>query len=310
MKIAILGAGAMGSLFGGLLSQKNEVWLVDIDQHRVKKIQTDGVTIMDNKGEGVFHPTAVSESSNLSAMDLVIVFVKAMHTVEALNQNKNLFNDQTFLMSIQNGVGHEEKLLQFSDKDHVIIGMTQHNASINQDGSIHHGGSGNTVLGLLNGDSAEIQFIADDFSNCNIQTEVANNVKYYIWQKLFLNTAVSSLTAILQVPLGYIIDNPFAKDLMVKLAQEAVKVANHECENCFLLEDVVADITEVISHARNGYTSIYSDLKEGRYTEVDTISGSVISIGKNFGVETPYHEAIVAIIHALEGKKQGQSTRE
>lgn len=305
MKIAILGAGAMGSLFGGLLSQKNDVWLVDIDQRRINKIRKDGITIIDSESEGVYHPFAVNESSELPAMDLVIVFVKAMHTIEAINQNKKLINGQTFLMSMQNGVGHEKKLLQFSDKDHVIIGMTQHNASVNEDGSIHHGGSGNTVLGILNADSSKIQFIADNFTSCNFQTKVTNTVKYFIWQKLFLNTAVSSLTAILQVPLGYILDNPYANEMMVKLAQEAVNVANNQCDNCFLLEEVISDMTEVISHARNGYTSIYSDLKEGRYTEVDTISGSVVSIGKSFGVKTPYHEAIVAIIHALEGKKHG-----
>ena len=302
MRIAILGAGAMGSLFGGLLSQNNDVWLVDIDQRRIKKIRQDGITIIDSKGEGVFHPSAVNESSDLPAMDLVIIFVKAMHTIKALKQNKNMINGQTFLMSMQNGVGHEKKLCQFSDKEHVIIGMTQHNASINEDGAIHHGGSGNTVIGLVNGDSSRIQFIADNFTNCNIQTIATNTVKNHIWQKLFLNTSVSSLTAILQVPLGYILDNPYANEMMIKLVQEAVNVANKECDNCFFLKEVISDITEVISHARNGYTSIYSDLKEGRLTEVDTISGSVISIGRELGVETPYHEAIVSLIHALEGK--------
>jgi len=302
VRIAILGAGAMGSLFGGYLSQNNDVWLVDIDQRRINKIRNDGITIIDSEGEGVFHPSAAYECSDLPDMNLVIVFVKAMHTIDAINQNKKLINGQTFLMSMQNGVGHEQKLLQFSDKEHVIIGMTQHNASINKDGSLNHGGSGQTVLGSLNGDSSRIQFIAENFTNCGIQTKVTNTVKVYIWNKLFLNTSVSSLTAILQVPLGYILDNPYANDLMAKLAQEAVNVANHECKDCFHLEEVISDITKVILNARNGYTSIYSDLKEGRRTEVDTISGSVISIGRNFGVETPYHETIVALIHALEGK--------
>jgi 2-dehydropantoate 2-reductase len=302
VRIAILGAGAMGSLFGGLLSQNNDVWLVDINQHRINKIRKDGITIIGCEGAGVFHPSTVNESSDLQAMDLVIVFVKAMHTLEAINQNKNLINDQTFLMSMQNGVGHEKKLLQFTDKEHVIIGITQHNASINEDGIINHGGSGSTVLGLVHGDSSNIQYIADNFTKCNIQAKVTNTINYHIWQKLFLNTAASSLTALLQVPLGYILDNPYANEMMVKLAQEAVNVANRECDNCFVLEEVISDMKEVISHARNGYTSIYSDLKEGRLTEVDTISGSVISIGKDLGVETPYHEAIVSLIHALEGK--------
>jgi len=304
VRIAILGAGAMGSLFGGLLSQNNDVWMIDINHQRIQKIMKDGVSVIDSKGASVFHPSAVNESSELPEMNLVIVFVKAMYTVEAINQNKKLFNEQTFLMSMQNGVGHEKKLLQFSDSDHVVIGMTQHNASINKDGSINHGGGGQTILGLINRDSSSIQFIADNFTNCGIQTKVTNDVKYHIWNKLFLNTSVSSLTAILQVPLGYILDNPYANQLMMKLTQEAINVANSDFNHCFNKEEVIVEITHVISHARNGYTSIYSDLKEGRRTEVDTISGSVISIGRDNGVETPYHEAIVALIHALEGKNQ------
>lgn len=302
MRIAILGAGAMGSLFGGLLSKNNDVWMVDVNHHRLNSIRNDGIRIIDNERINYYHPNIVDELSDLPKMNLVIVFVKAMHTIEAINQNKKLINEETFLLSMQNGVGHEKKLLQFSDTEHVIIGMTQHNASINIDGSINHGGAGKTVLGLLNDGSSNIQFIADNFSNCKIQTEVTNNVKYHIWNKLFLNTSVSSLTAILQVPLGFILDNPYANQLMVKLAEEAVYVANKECNNCFILEEVLSDITHVISHAKNGYTSIYSDLKEGRRTEVDTISGSVISIGRDHGVEIPFHEAIVALIHAFEGK--------
>jgi len=302
VKISILGAGAMGSLFGSYLSQHNDVWLIDVDEGRVKNIQNTGIAIREQNRKTVYRPNAVSNSSNLYTMDLVIVFVKAMYTIAALSQNQNLIDSDTYIMTLQNGLGHEEKLRIFTDADHVIIGMTQHNSSINVDGSINHGGEGNTTIGILSGDSSRIQHIADNFSNCGIQTSVADEVKEQIWKKLFLNTAASSLTAILQVPLGYIIDNPHACSMMEQLVREAVDVANSDCKYQFKPNEVISNIKQVIANAKSGYTSIYSDLKNGNRSEVDTISGSVVSLAKQYGISAPCHEFIVSMIHALEDK--------
>ena len=90
MKIAVLGAGAMGSLFGGYLSKYNDVWLVDVDPQRVNAITQKGITIVEKDGEQVFWPKAVTSTSDLGEMDLVIVFVKAMATEAALSQNRHL----------------------------------------------------------------------------------------------------------------------------------------------------------------------------------------------------------------------------
>ena len=243
MNIAILGAGAMGSLFGGYLSIHNEVWMVDVNAKRVNAINEKGVSITENDCENVFTPKAVVETSGLEAMDLIIVFVKAMFTNEALSANRHLIGKQTYIMTLQNGAGHETKLLQFTDKDHVLIGTTQHNSSIISDGHVHHGGGGKTTIGILGGNSERIQHIADNFCNCAIETVVSNEVKKQIWTKLFINTAASSLTAILQVPLGFILDNPYACSIMEQLAQEAVAVANAEGIADFDSEEVIKNIT-------------------------------------------------------------------
>ena len=115
MKIAVLGAGAMGSLFGGYLSKHNDVWLVDVDPQRVNAITQKGITIVEKDGEQVFWPKAVTSTSGLGEMDLVIVFVKAMATEAALSQNRHLIGKDTYLLTLQNGAGHEAKLLKFAD---------------------------------------------------------------------------------------------------------------------------------------------------------------------------------------------------
>lgn len=305
MNIAILGAGAMGMLFGGYLSQKNAVWLVDSNKERVDKINSEGVLIREKSGEDhLFRPMAVVETKELPKMDLLIVFVKSMFTLNALSENRNLIGKDTYLMTLQNGAGHEAKLLRFADRSHVIIGSTQHNASILGNGHTNHGGSGKTSIGLLNGDSTSIVCVAENFLSCGIECVTCDDVQRQIWTKLFTNTAASSLTAVLQVPLGFIYEDPYAHQLMIELCKEAVTVANAQVGACFDEAEVIECVETVCRNAKNGYTSIYADIKNGSLTEVDTISGSVIDAARALNISVPYHEMTVSLIHALENKSK------
>lgn len=293
----------MGALFGGYLAERNEVYLVDVDARRVERINAEGVRIREQDGtEKVYHPAAVTESTGLPAMDQVIVFVKAMYTESALEGNRELIGPETYLMTLQNGAGHESKLLKFADRAHVVIGTTQHNSSLLGDGHVNHGCGGKTVIGLLDGGSERLRGIAETFTASGFACTTSDEVKAQIWRKLFLNTAASTLTGILQVPLGYILENRYACELMEAMAREAVTVANAEGAAVFDAESVIGEIKEVLSRSRAGYTSIYADVKNGARTEVDTISGSVVEAAHALGVPVPFHEMAVKLIHALEGR--------
>lgn len=302
MRVAVLGAGAMGMLFGGYLSQKNDVWLVDVDPLRVEKINMDGVRIREKNGEATFHPTAVMDTQAIGTMDLVLVFVKAMYTESALSANRSLIGQDTYIMSLQNGAGHEAELLRFADRKHVVIGSTQHNSSLISNGFIQHGGAGKTSIGLVDGGSEVLVPIAEMFTACRLDCVTSNEIKRQIWTKLFTNTAASALTAVLQAPLGYLVENEYAHELMRLLCHEAVAVANAEGFARFDEAEAIADVESVCRNAKNGYTSIYADVKEGRRTEVDTISGSIVATAGKLNIPVPYHEMIVRLIHALEQK--------
>ena len=307
MNITVLGAGAMGMLFGGYLSQQNNVWLIDIDKNRIDKISADGVLIRESDAtDHTYHPNAVVTSAGLPAMDLLIVFVKSMYTISALETNKQLIGPNTYLMTLQNGAGHESKLLQFADADHVIIGSTQHNSSIIENCHINHGGIGKTSIGLLAGNSERIGNIVKNFSACGLACGTSADIKRQIWTKLFTNTAASSLTAVLQVPLGFIHEDANAHKMMEILAREATAVANADCGGGFDEAEVIGGVDTVCRNAPNGYTSIYADVKKGARSEVDTISGSVVETGKRLGIPTPYHEMVVALIHAMENRNRTQ----
>ena len=291
-------------LFGAYLSRRHSVWLVDVDKDRVDRICAAGVTIQETDGrEQTFYPHAVTGTEDLGEMDLVIVFVKSMFTQDALAANRSLIGENTYLMTLQNGVGHEATLLKFADAQHVIIGTTQHNASVTGNGCTRHGGAGHTSVGLVSG-GAEIAHIAQAFTECGIECGVCNEIKSQIWRKLFTNTAASSLTAVLQVPLGFIYENPDAREIMRTLCREAVAVANAEGAARFDETEVIESVEAVCQNSRNGYTSICADIQRGSRTEVDTISGAVIGAARTVNVPVPYHEMIVHLIHALEKRSK------
>ena len=304
MRITVLGAGAMGSLFGGYLSKENDVTLVDLSPSVVASINKDGVRIKEKDGSmTVGRPKAVNDSSSLPEQDLVIIFVKSMYTLSALETNKHLIGKNTYLMTLQNGAGHESKLLKFADRLHVIIGSTQHNSSVIEPGFVNHGGSGMSSIGLLDGNSDALLPIAASFTSCGLECHTENNVQKQIWKKMFTNTAASSLTALFQVPLGFIHTDKNANWIMRQLCHEAVTVANALGLD-FSEDEVISDVETVLINAPNGYTSIYADIRDGRRTEVDTISGSVVEAAHDTGIEVPYHEMVVKCIHALEGKNE------
>lgn len=303
MRIAVLGAGAMGALFGGYLSRENDVLLVDVNQALVEKINRDGVRVEEPDGTAqVFRPCALTDTAGQAPVDLMIVFVKAMYSRGALESNRGLIGPDTYLMTLQNGKGHEDKLLEFADKAHVIIGTTQHNSAVGELGSVRHGGSGDTHIGCLEGDVKRLQPVADAFSACGLAATCDGNVQKLIWDKLFTNVSASVLTAVLQAPLGYIAENEDAWALCRQLIHEAVQVANQEGMG-FDEEEKLREVRAVCENSPLGITSICADVRAGRRTEVDTISGSVVRASRKAGVPVPAHEVMVRLVHALEQRK-------
>lgn len=307
MKIAILGAGAMGCLFGGYLSRHNEVWLIEIDEERAEAVNRDGVRIREADGEETFYPKAVTRANGLGEMDLVIVFVKAMFSEAALKANRGLIGPDTYVMTLQNGAGHEQNLLKVADRAHVIIGTTKHNSSLIGPGYINHGGGGVSSIGLPDGGSGVLAPIAENFTCCGFDTIVSDCVKKTIWKKLFVNVSASVVTGILQTSLDFIGGSSHAWALTEQLAREAVRVANTDHMG-FDEEEIVKEVRDLVDHAHNGYTSIYADLRDGVPTEVDTISGAVLSEAKRLGVPAPAHSFVVELVHALEDRTNGCET--
>ena len=303
LRTAILGAGAMGMLFGGYLSKENEAILIDTDIAKADAVNNLGIRILEPDGHiTAADPEAALSSEGLEEMDLVILFVKAMDSRSALKGNQRLIGPETYVLSLQNGAGHDAVMQEFVAPNRIVIGTTQHNSSIVEPGVVHHGGEGKTYIGSISGDVPGLTSIADTFNRCGIETEVSENIQRKIWEKLFVNVSASALTAILQVKLGFLIRSEHAWSLTRQLIREAVAVANGDGMG-FEEENIIDGVHKLLDQSRDGYTSIYADIRDGRKTEVDTISGAVVAASKRNRVPAPSHEFVVGLIHTLEDRR-------
>lgn len=303
MKIAVLGAGAMGLLFGGLLSRRNEVCIYGHHAKKTDDLKKNGVLIREKDGaENHFFPqAAVSGDNSGETPDVVMLFTKSLVSREVLEQNRGLFGPDTLLLTLQNGCGHEELLKEFVDESRVVIGTTRHNSVLTGNTSVLHGGGGATCIGFVHGRNTSVYALGEEMSACGIETSVSEDIRRLIWDKLFVNTSVSVVSGILQVPQGYLLDNAHAWSLVERLAREAIETARAE-GIVFEPEKVLEGLRSLLEGARQGYPSIYADLRDGRKTEVDAISGSVVRSGHKNGVPVPSHEMVVELVHAMEGK--------
>lgn len=300
MKIAIIGAGAMGSIYGGHLSLHNEVYLIDTNQTVVEQIHQNGLILEENGKDVIYHPKAVTSTQDLGTMDLVILFVKALFSKAALASNRRLIGPDTYLMTLQNGSGHEDILSEFVPENRIIIGTTEDNGAVLSPGHVRHGGAGGTNIGMLTEDvNGFLPKLKDTLDACGFQGKIHANIQQLIWDKLFTNVSLSALTGVLQVPMGFIAGNEHAWKIALLLIHEAVAVAHGlglEADESTIAEKV----RQTSLHSPEGITSICADLKNGRRTEVGTISGSVVRASKKCGVPAPTHELIVELIHAME----------
>ena len=288
MRIAIIGAGAMGAIYGGRLSLKNEVFLVDTNKALIDAVNTDGLILEENGQNNKYTPKAVSSTECLEPVDLIILFVKALYSRSALEANKHLIAPTTYLLTLQNGSGHEDILSDFAPAERIIIGTTEDNGAVIAPGQV-----------LVNDTENFLPKLKDAFDACGFNVKIHKNIQQLIWNKLFVNVAFSAVTGILKCEMGFVAKSDYAMNLSRKLLNEAVTVAHAlglEADE----EKLLAEIKSVSTNSPNGVTSICADLRAGRKTEVDTISGSVVRAAKKCNIAVPCHEFIVNIIHAME----------
>lgn len=303
MKIGIIGAGAMGSLYGGLLSKQNDVYLIDIWKEHIDCINRDGLKIVEDKVENIVYPKATTDSKLVPHLDLVIVFVKSIHTLKAIQSNQDIILDDTVVLSLQNGYGNTEDIETLVKRENIIVGTTSHGATLLGPGKIKHAGVGMTYIGALDEKSRyKAEKIKGIMQNCGIDAEVSENILELIWSKLIINIAINPLTAILKIENGKLLESSYSLDLMKDLVYESVSIAKEIGLN-LEKDETLEKVKNVANNTYSNKSSMLQDILNKRETEIDKINGAVVKVGEKVGISTPINSTIVKLVKSMNDLK-------
>ncbi len=301
MRIAILGNGAMASLFGAYLSKTNDVTLIGRDSHKLELISKNGLLIRELASDLHFPIKTALSGSYEGEAELVILFVNGYATKEMLQDNRSIIGRNTYVLSLQIGAGHAKEMKEFVAPDHIMLGTTLHGATMLGLGAVNHSTRGMTTIGRYDGGVEGLDKIEEAFSSAGFEVQVSMNVRQAVWAKLLNNSTISAATAMLQCPLEYLAINSYAWDLVKALLSEAIMTAKAE-GYFFDFDDVEKELKTVCENSRYGYTTMYSDVAAGRTCEIDYICGYISQKAHERGLSTPNMDMALLLVHALEGK--------
>ena len=303
MKIVILGAGALGCAIGAALTQGgHETWLLNRSAGHVEAMRRDGLRVDDAQGTRLVQVRASSRPEEVGAADLVIVLVKSLQTEAAMRGAMALVGPGTLVLSLQNGLGHEDILASIVGRERVLAGKTYVGGVLRGPGHILSGVDGkDTYIGELDGRiTPRVRNIAEAFTAAKLRTIVSDNIVGAMWDKLLVNVATGALSGITRLTYGQLYDEPLLAATAQAAVAEAMEVARAAGVVLTLTEPEQAWRLACAGLAPSFKTSMLQSLEKGTLTEIDFINGSVVRHGQRHGVPTPVNATLVACIKGIE----------
>ncbi len=298
MRIAIIGAGAMGGLLGFYLAPVTDVVLVDPWAAHVAAINANGLTCVVDGVEQVRSVRAVLDPDQAGVVDLVLVLVKANQTPWAAMVAQQILAPQGVAYTLQNGVGNDEILADVLGADRVGQAVTALGATLLGPGRVRHAGLGTTHIGALPRPDLAHD-LAALYGRAGLPAQVDEDVEELVWGKLIVNVGINALSAILRVPNGRLAELPHARSLLSAAVQEAALVA-HARGTPLPYGDPVAHTLAIAHATATNRSSMLQDVERHAPTEIGTINAAVVREGQRLGVPTPINQVLVDLIMALE----------
>jgi 2-dehydropantoate 2-reductase len=300
MKIAVVGAGAMGSLFGGLLTESGaDVWLLDIWAEHIKAVNDNGLNI---EREGKFRSVSVkatTDPNRIGISDLVISFVKSTNTSQAAKTAKFLIDDSSLILTLQNGMGNADTIAEVIEPTRIIAGTTSHGATMLGPGSIRHAGIGPTTIGMwVDGGKDKALYIAKFLTEAGIKTEAVDDIQNVIWNKLLVNVGINAITALTGIKNGQLLDLSATRDISRAAVEEAMELAR--AQGVMIREDSVGHVFEIAKATSPNRSSMGQDVDNKRLTEIEAINGFVVREASKIGLKVPVNKTLTALIETLQ----------
>ncbi len=300
MRIAVLGAGAMGCLYGGSFAQAgNEVVFIDVVQKQINTINTQGIILTRNGKRSVIRARAGRAEDINGPFDFLILFTKTIHSEKALDSVKHLLTSDIMVLTLQNGIGNEDIIAKYVPKDRILIGMTGYPADLKEPGVVESQGDSFTKL-MCAGETENTAAakIAEAITLAGLNCSVDRQVYAAIWEKAIFNAAVNALCAITRLTVGQIADQG-GEELACAVTREGVLVAH--------ANGIDADenkVRDMLHHAFSTHhdhkPSMLQDILAGRKTEVWFINGAIVRAAKVCGMEAPVNETLFRLVKMME----------
>lgn len=297
-RIAILGAGALGSVFGGYLSAADEdVVFVDIWTDHIECINQSGLYIeRPDREDLVVEPNATTNADTCEAADVLFVFVKSYHTREALETSDALYDDDTTVVTLQNGLLNLDYIQDYVPSENVVGGATTIGSSMEGPGHVLHTGWGDTTIGGY--DETRVATVAELLTDAGIETSIHPDPRAIIWKKQFVSVGikpVAALTGLLDGPLS---DVDEAAHVMERLVEEAVTIAT--AKGIEITGDPVAETHRTCKINYGTKSSMLEDVENERQTEIDQINGAIVKYADELDIEVPYNRIVTNLVKAKE----------
>ena len=297
-RIAVIGAGAMGHLIGGLLSLSNAgVDLIDVDEVKVRAIRRGGVAIVAPEGEIQAKPGALHAGEARCCYDASIILVKSYHTKEAGVLASRITGSRGVIVTLQNGLGNLEILRSIAG-DRAHGGSTTWGATLLQPGRVLLGGRGVVYIESPRPGYEEAhQGLVRAMEEAGLSPRVVDDIDSVLWAKAAVNSVINPITGLLRARNGFIPTNRWARRLAEEVASEVEMIARAEGVS---LGNVLDTVLRVAEATKDNRSSMLQDLEACRRTEADSIMGEIIERGRRHGIKASHLEALYLLVKAAE----------
>jgi len=302
VKVVVVGGGAMGGTFASALARGgNDVVILDASAEVTSEITRRGLEVVEDGETVVTQLRATCSPSEVGAIDLAVIFVKAQHTQSVADDMPAYLGSETIVVSLQNGWGNADVLAKALDGERLVVGVTYHSCTTLAPGRVAHTGRGQTVVGPYeqNADLASARVVAALLASGGFEVTATAGVRTEIWKKLVLNAATLPVAAITGLRAGELADDGEVQNLVDELALEAVSVASAlglDIDRDERLERIHATLVG----AGAGKPSMLQDVEGRRKTEVEVINGAIVRAGERAGIDVSLNRTMTSLVHGIE----------
>ena len=308
LSIVIVGVGAMGTLFAGRIAPYVEVAMLGHWPEALAALRTDGVQVVGSDGQMTTAQVRVyDDAAHVPPADFALILVKSHQTAAAAEAVAQFLQPAGIALTLQNGLGNDEILRQKLGDERVAVGVTSQGARLLRPGVVQDTGAGPVTV--TKGHEVVERFVVEVLQPAGFDTHLTDNPAQLIWEKLVVNAVINPVTALLQVPNGFLAEHSMAHELVQLITGEVVAVAQAVGVT---VSDPIERVMQVARATAVNRSSMSQDLATGRLTEIEAINGAIAQLGKQYHVKIPANDLLTYLIQLAQNGhnwQQMMSTR-